>query len=82
MIATAASADYCIHSEASLRPVEKYYLDGNPTAIQRMQARKLGLVDALFEGTGQGPPGLTGEDIDASLGPVQTSPPLAVNAVE
>ena len=27
------------------------------TAIQRMQARKQGLADALFEGTGRGPLG-------------------------
>ena len=38
-------------------------------AIQRMQARKQGLADALFEGTGRGPLGLTGEDIDALFGP-------------
>ena len=41
-------------------------------AIQRMQARKQGLADALFEGTGRGPPGLTGEDIDALFGPART----------
>ena len=38
-------------------------------AIQRMQARKQALADALFEGTGQGPLGLTEEDIDALFGP-------------
>ena len=44
-------------------------------AIQRMQARKQGLADALFEGTGRGPLGLTGEDIDALFGPAQTVSP-------
>ena len=44
-------------------------------AIQRMQARKQGLADALFEGTGRGPLGLTGEDIDALFGPAQTGSP-------
>ena len=44
-------------------------------AIQRMQARKQGLADALFEGTGRGPLGLTGEDIDALFGPAQTGFP-------
>ena len=38
-------------------------------AIQRMQARKQALADALFEGTGRGPLGLTDEDIDALFGP-------------
>ena len=38
-------------------------------AIQRMQARKQALADALFEGTGRGPLGLTEEDIDALFGP-------------
>lgn len=38
-------------------------------AIQRMQA----LADALFEGTGRGPLGLTDEDIDTLFGPVNTS---------
>ena len=38
-------------------------------SIQRMQARKQGLADALFEGTGRGPLGLTDEDIDALFGP-------------
>ena len=41
-------------------------------AIQRMQARKQGLADALFEGTGRGPLGLTDEDIDALFGPAQS----------
>lgn len=40
-------------------------------AIQRMQARKQGLADALFEGTGRGPLGLTDEDIDALFGLAQ-----------
>ena len=44
-------------------------------AIQRMQARKQGLADALFEGTGRGPLGLTGEDIDALFAPAQTVSP-------
>ena len=44
-------------------------------AIQRMQARKQGLADALFEGTGRGPLGLTGEDIDALFGPARTGSP-------
>ncbi len=43
-------------------------------AIQWMQARKQGLTDALFEGTGQGPLALTGEDIDALFGPAPTAP--------
>ena len=38
-------------------------------AIQRMQARKPALADALFEGTGQGPLALTEEDIHALFGP-------------
>ena len=38
-------------------------------AIQRMQARKQALADALFEGTGRGPLGLTEEDVDALFGP-------------
>ena len=38
-------------------------------AIQRMQARKQALADALFEGTGQGPLALTEEDIHALFGP-------------
>ena len=38
-------------------------------AIQRMQARKQALADALFEGAGRGPLGLTDEDIDALFGP-------------
>ncbi len=38
-------------------------------AIQRMQARKQALADALFEGPGQGPLALTEEDIDALFGP-------------
>ena len=38
-------------------------------AIQQMQTRKQALADALFEGTGQGPLGLTNEDIDALFGP-------------
>lgn len=38
-------------------------------AIQRMQARKQALADALFEGTGRGPLALTEEDIDALFGP-------------
>ena len=37
-------------------------------AIQRMQARKQALADALFEGTGQGPLALTEEDIHALFG--------------
>ena len=37
-------------------------------AIQRMQARKQALADALFEGTGQGPLTLTEEDIHALFG--------------
>ncbi len=37
-------------------------------AIQRMQARKQSLADALFEGTGKGPLALTDEDIDALFG--------------
>ena len=36
--------------------------------IQRMQARKQALADALFEGTGQGPLALTEEDIHALFG--------------
>ena len=40
-----------------------------------MQARKQSLADALFEGTGWGPLGLTGEDIDALFGPAQTGSP-------
>ena len=40
-------------------------------AIQRMQMRKQSLADALFEGTGRGPLGLTGEDIDALFGSAQ-----------
>ena len=43
-------------------------------AIQRMQVRKQGLADALFEGTGRGPLGLTGEDIDALFGPARSTP--------
>ena len=39
--------------------------------IQRMQARKQALADALFEGTGQGPVGLTDTDISALFGPRQ-----------
>ena len=39
------------------------------SAIQRMQARKQALADALFEGTGRGPLGVTDEDIDALFGP-------------
>ena len=38
-------------------------------AIQRMQARKQGLADALFERTGQGPLALTEGDIHALFGP-------------
>ena len=38
-------------------------------AIQRMQARKQALADALFEGTGQGPLALTEEDIHALFEP-------------
>ena len=38
-------------------------------AIQRMQARKQALADALFEGTGKGPLALTEEDIHALFGP-------------
>ena len=38
-------------------------------AIQRMQARKQALADALFEGTGRGPLALTEEDIHALFGP-------------
>ena len=37
-------------------------------AIQRMQARKQALADALFEGAGRGPLGLTDADIDALFG--------------
>ena len=37
-------------------------------AIQRMQARKQALADALFEGAGRGPLGLTDEDINALFG--------------
>ena len=44
-------------------------------AIQRMQARKQSLADALFEGTGQGPMGLTDEDIDALFGPERPGSP-------
>ena len=44
-------------------------------AIQRMQARKQGLADALFGGTGRGPLGLTDEDIDALFGPAQSGSP-------
>ena len=44
-------------------------------AIQRMQARKQALADALFEGTGRGPLGLTEADIDALFGPAQTGSP-------
>ena len=47
-------------------------------AIQRMQARKQGLADALFEGTGRGPLGLTGEDIDVLFGPAQTGSPAGL----
>ena len=41
-------------------------------AIQRMQARKQALADALFEGTGRGPLGLTDADIDALFGTAQS----------
>ena len=34
-------------------------------AIQRMQARKQALADALFKGTGRGPLALTEEDVRA-----------------
>ena len=44
-------------------------------AIQRMQARKQGRAGTQFKGTGHGPLGLTGEDIDALFGPVQTGSP-------
>ena len=37
-------------------------------AIQRMQARKQALADALFEGTGQGPLALTEEDVHTLFG--------------
>ena len=37
-------------------------------AIQRMQARKQALADALFEGTGPGPLALTEEDVQALFG--------------
>ena len=37
-------------------------------AIQRMQARKQALADALFEGTGQGPLAFTEEDVHALFG--------------
>ena len=33
------------------------------------------IMAALFEGTGRGPLGLTGEDIDALFGPTQTGSP-------
>ena len=38
-------------------------------AIQRLQARKQALADALFEGTGRGPLALTEEDVHALFGP-------------
>ena len=44
-------------------------------AIQRMQAREQTLADALFEGRGRGPLGLTEGDIDALLGPAQSGSP-------
>ncbi len=44
-------------------------------AIQRLQARKQALADALFKGTGRGPLGLTDEDIDVLFGPAQTGSP-------
>ena len=40
-----------------------------------MQARKQSLADALFEGTGRGPLGLTGEDIEVLFGPAETGSP-------
>ena len=46
-------------------------------AIQRMQARKQALADALFEGTGRGPLGLTDADIDALFGPAQPGSPAS-----
>ena len=46
-------------------------------AIQRTQARKQALADALFEGTGQGSLGLTDEDIDALFGPERSGSPTA-----
>ena len=47
-------------------------------AIQRMQARKQALADALFEGTGRGPLGLTEEDIDALFGPPRPGSPTGL----
>ncbi len=45
------------------------------SVIQRVHARKQCLADALFEGRGRGPLGLTGEDIDVLFGPAQTGSP-------
>ena len=44
-------------------------------AIQLMQTRKQALADALFEGTGRGLLGRTGEDIDALFGPAAVGVP-------
>ena len=54
------------------KPVFEHRLIAENTveaAIQRMQARKQALADALFEGTGEGPLALTEEDIHALFGP-------------
>ena len=53
------------------RPVFVHRLIAENTvesAIQRKQRRKQALADALFEGAGQGPPGLTEGDIRALFG--------------
>ena len=50
------------------KPVFVYRLIAESTveaAIQRMQARKQALADALFEGAGSGPLGITDADLDA-----------------
>ncbi|MCZ0951091.1 MAG: DEAD/DEAH box helicase [Rhodospirillaceae bacterium] len=44
-------------------------------AIQRLQARKQALADALFEGTGQGPLGITEGDLDALFAASPASTP-------
>ena len=50
-------------------------------AIQRMQARKQALADALFEGAARGPLGLTDADIEALFGPAQSGSPDGRNGV-
>ncbi len=66
------------HRIGQYKPVFVHRLIAENTveaAIQRMQARKQVLADALFEGTGRGPLGLTEADIDALFGPAQTGSP-------